>query len=155
MGPVTSNIIFGFRSDVILKLLNLYARQTYPTIDEHQLKQLVPLLLQQLYEKMRTGDTSVKHRIIKSQKLYVNLLILFFFKLDVQCVVDATRKIGGANIPVCWKPEYGRESVLIVNESTESNGKFVANQKTASIDLLLNIFCFSIKCSNNNFYRIK
>lgn len=59
MGPVTSNTIFGFRSDVLLKLLNLQARATYPAADENQIKQLVPLLLQQLYERMQNGDTSV------------------------------------------------------------------------------------------------
>ena len=58
-GPVTSNTIFGFRSDVLLKLLNLQARKTYPNADENQIKQLVPLLLQQLYERMTKGDTSV------------------------------------------------------------------------------------------------
>lgn len=59
MGPVTSNHIFGIRSDVMLQLLRIQARKSYPMADENQIKQLVPLLLQQLYEKMQTGDTSV------------------------------------------------------------------------------------------------
>lgn len=44
----------------MLQLLRIYARKIYPTADENQIKQLVPLLLQQLYEKMQTGDTSVR-----------------------------------------------------------------------------------------------
>lgn len=60
MGPVTSNHIFGIRSDVMLHLLRIFARKTYPMADENQVKQLVPLLHTQLYEKMQTGDTSVR-----------------------------------------------------------------------------------------------
>lgn len=59
LGPVTSNQIFGFRTDVLLKLLNLFARKTYPTADENQINRLVPLLLQQLYEQMQKADTTV------------------------------------------------------------------------------------------------
>lgn len=59
MGPTTSNHIFGIRSDVMLHLLRIFARKTYPMADENQVKQLVPLLHTQLYEKMQTGDTSV------------------------------------------------------------------------------------------------
>lgn len=61
MGPTTSNTIFGFRSDVLLKLLNLLARRYHPTATEQQVNQLVPLLLQQLYERMQKGDTSVRN----------------------------------------------------------------------------------------------
>lgn len=59
MGPVTSNQIFGFRTDVLLKLLNLLARKTYPTADDSQVNRLVPLLLQQFYEQMQKADTTV------------------------------------------------------------------------------------------------
>lgn len=60
MGPTTSNMIFGFRSDILLKLLNLLARRFHPTATDQQVTQLVPLLLQQLYERMQKGDPSVK-----------------------------------------------------------------------------------------------
>lgn len=59
MGPVTSNTIYGFRSDIMLNLLSLYARKQHPTANDTQVKQLVPLLLTQLHEKMNLGDTSV------------------------------------------------------------------------------------------------
>lgn len=61
MGPTTSNMIFGFRSDVLLKLLNLLARSYHPTATDQQVSQLVPLLLQQLYERMQKGDPSVRN----------------------------------------------------------------------------------------------
>lgn len=35
-GPVTSNQIFGFRSDVLLQLLNIRAHKEYPTVRSHQ-----------------------------------------------------------------------------------------------------------------------
>lgn len=74
MGPVTSNQIFGFRSDVLLKLLNIQARKTYPSADDNQIKALVPLLLQQLYERMHNGDTSV----CKKYNYYKMILILIY-----------------------------------------------------------------------------
>lgn len=72
MGPVTSNTIYGFRSDVMLSLLSLYARTQHPTATDLQIKQLVPLLLTQLHEKMNLGDTSVRPLNIASsaQKIY-------------------------------------------------------------------------------------
>lgn len=61
MGPVTSNTIYGFRSDIMLNLLSMYGRTQHPTANDMQIKQLVPLLLTQLHEKMNLGDTSVRH----------------------------------------------------------------------------------------------
>lgn len=60
MGPVTSNTIYGFRSDIMLNLLSMYGRTQHPTANDMQIKQLVPLLLTQLHEKMNLGDTSVR-----------------------------------------------------------------------------------------------
>lgn len=60
MGPVTSNNIFGFRSDIMLNLLSLYGRKQHPTANDSQIKQLVPLLLTQLQEKITLGDRSVR-----------------------------------------------------------------------------------------------
>lgn len=62
--PVTSNMIFGFRSDVLLRLLNIKARKDNPMFSDFEIRQLVPLLLQQLYHQMEAGDTSVGSNII-------------------------------------------------------------------------------------------
>lgn len=67
MGPVTSNMIFGFRSDILLRLLNIKARKDNPLFTEYELKQLVPLLLQQLYHQMEAGDTSLYQSLINLQ----------------------------------------------------------------------------------------
>lgn len=56
-GPVTSNNIFGFRTDILLQLLNIKARRSYP--GTHNVSDIVPLLLKHLYETMEKNDTSV------------------------------------------------------------------------------------------------
>lgn len=58
-GPVTSNQIFGFRTDVLLQLLNLRARKEYPQASQQSIAQIVPLLLKHLYETMGNGNPSV------------------------------------------------------------------------------------------------
>lgn len=58
-GPVTSNHIFGFRSDVLLQLLNVKARRDYPGASQQALGGIVPVLLKHLYETMQIGDSSV------------------------------------------------------------------------------------------------
>lgn len=78
MGPLTSNQIFGFRTDVLLKLLNLLARKTYPTADEHQVNRLVPLLLQQLYEQMQKADTTVKLNYFFNVLYNINIFIILY-----------------------------------------------------------------------------
>ncbi len=52
-------MIFGFRSDILLRLLNFKARKDNPMFSDFEIRQLVPLLLQQLYHQMEAGDTSV------------------------------------------------------------------------------------------------
>ncbi|KAG4079249.1 hypothetical protein HA402_006972 [Bradysia odoriphaga] len=69
MGPVTSNTIYGFRSDIMLNLLSMYARKQHPTANDTQIKQLVPLLLTQLHEKMNLGDTSMYADLVLLQNL--------------------------------------------------------------------------------------
>jgi transcriptional regulator ATRX len=59
IGPVTSNNIFGIRTDILLKLLSLKARFDNPTMNESQVKHAIPLLMQELYRQMDRGDTSV------------------------------------------------------------------------------------------------
>lgn len=57
-GPVTSNNIFGFRTDILLQLLNIKARRTYPGTSN--ISDIVPMLLKHLYETMEKNDTSVR-----------------------------------------------------------------------------------------------
>lgn len=56
-GPVTSNNIFGFRTDILLQLLNIKARRAYP--GAQNVSDIVPMLLKHLYETMEKNDTSV------------------------------------------------------------------------------------------------
>lgn len=58
-GPVTSNNIFGFRTDVLLQLLNLKARKENPAMTDAQVNQVIPYLVQQLYRQMANNDLSV------------------------------------------------------------------------------------------------
>lgn len=58
-GPVTSNQIYGFRTDVLLQLLNIRARQEYPNANQQSIAQIVPLLLKHLYETMGQNDPTV------------------------------------------------------------------------------------------------
>lgn len=58
-GPVTSNNIFGFRTDILLQLLNIKARRSYPGTSN--ISDIVPMLLKHLYETMEKNDTSVSN----------------------------------------------------------------------------------------------
>lgn len=58
-GPVTSNNIFGIRTDVLLKLLSMKARLDHPAMPEMQVKQAIPLLMQELYRQMDRGELTV------------------------------------------------------------------------------------------------
>ena len=58
-GPVTSNNIFGIRTDVLLKLLSMKARMDNPIMTDSQVKQAIPLLMQELYRQMDRGELTV------------------------------------------------------------------------------------------------
>ncbi|XP_037945217.1 transcriptional regulator ATRX homolog [Teleopsis dalmanni] len=58
-GSVTSNKIFGFRSDVLLQLLNMKIAKDLPDLNQNQILQLVPRYLQQLYGEMNVGNPSM------------------------------------------------------------------------------------------------
>lgn len=58
-GPVTSNNIFGIRTDVLLKLLSMKVRLDYPTTNEIQVKQRIPMMMQELYQQMERGELTV------------------------------------------------------------------------------------------------
>lgn len=59
IGPVTSNNIFGIRTDVLLKLLSMKARLDNPRFDEGNVKAAIPLLMQELYRQMDRGELTV------------------------------------------------------------------------------------------------
>lgn len=58
-GPVTSNNIFGIRTDVLLKLLSMKARMDHPNMSDMQVKTSIPLLMQELYRQMDRGELTV------------------------------------------------------------------------------------------------
>jgi transcriptional regulator ATRX len=58
-GPVTSNNIFGIRTDVLLKLLSMKARLDNPGRSEMELKGAIPILMQELYRQMERGELTV------------------------------------------------------------------------------------------------
>ena len=59
IGPVTSNNIFGIRTDVLLKLLSMKARLDNRDMSEASVKQAIPLLMQELYRQMERGELTV------------------------------------------------------------------------------------------------
>lgn len=59
IGPVTSNNIFGIRTDVLLKLLSMKARLDNPQINETNVKHIIPVLMQELYRQMDRGELTV------------------------------------------------------------------------------------------------
>lgn len=67
-GPVTSNNLFGFRTDILLQLLNLKARKENPAMTDDQLKQVIPYLVQQLYRQMSNNDLSLYNSLISIQQ---------------------------------------------------------------------------------------
>lgn len=66
-GPVTSNFIFGFRIDILLRLLNIKARKDNPLFADHEIRQMVPLLLQKLHSQMEIGDASMYKDLVNLQ----------------------------------------------------------------------------------------
>lgn len=59
IGPVTSNNIFGIRTDVLLKLLSMKARLDRPDMTDGQVKSFIPLLMQELHRQMERGELTV------------------------------------------------------------------------------------------------
>lgn len=60
IGPVTSNNIFGIRTDVLLKLLSMKARLDNRDMSDASVKQAIPLLMQELYRQMERGELTVR-----------------------------------------------------------------------------------------------
>ncbi|XP_035795970.1 transcriptional regulator ATRX homolog [Anopheles albimanus] len=55
-GPVTSSSTFGFRNDVLLKLLNMKARQDNPTLSDNIVNSMIPYMMQELSRQMKEGE---------------------------------------------------------------------------------------------------
>ncbi|XP_039948110.1 transcriptional regulator ATRX homolog [Bactrocera neohumeralis] len=63
-GGVTSNRIFGFRSDVLLQLLNMKIVKDHPEITHTQALQLVPTYLQHLYTEMNNNNPTMYKELL-------------------------------------------------------------------------------------------
>ncbi|EDW81312.2 uncharacterized protein Dwil_GK12000 [Drosophila willistoni] len=81
-GSVTSNKIFGFRSDILLQLLNMKISKDHPELTQNQVIQLVPSYLQQLYNEMNNGDPTMykdllnlHSNIVHPSGMYMNPLL--------------------------------------------------------------------------------
>ncbi|KAH8257777.1 hypothetical protein KR038_001028 [Drosophila bunnanda] len=81
-GSVTSNKIFGFRSDILLQLLNMKISKDHQELTQNQVIQLVPTYLQQLYNEMNNGDPTMykdllelHHNIRHPSGMYMNPLL--------------------------------------------------------------------------------
>lgn len=79
-GPVTSSNIFGFRTDVLLKLLNMKARQDNPSFNETSIAAMIPYLMQELVRQMKDGDlsmykslTDLYYQLEAPQNMYSNM----------------------------------------------------------------------------------
>uniref|UniRef100_A0A336K786 CSON004121 protein n=1 Tax=Culicoides sonorensis TaxID=179676 RepID=A0A336K786_CULSO len=70
-GPVTSNMIYGFRSDVLLNLLRIKLRQTFPHMPETQINTTVPQLVQELYAQMKQGEITLYQELVDLQNLLI------------------------------------------------------------------------------------
>uniref|UniRef100_A0A182N536 Transcriptional regulator ATRX n=1 Tax=Anopheles dirus TaxID=7168 RepID=A0A182N536_9DIPT len=62
-GPLTSTTIFGFRNDVLLKLLNIMAREDNPTFNDATINAMIPFLMQQLSQQMKEGELTMYKRL--------------------------------------------------------------------------------------------
>ncbi|XP_058060545.1 transcriptional regulator ATRX homolog [Anopheles bellator] len=58
-GPVTSNTTYGFRNDVLLKLLNMKARQDNPHLGDNVINTLIPYMMHELQMQMKEGELSL------------------------------------------------------------------------------------------------
>jgi len=64
IGPVTSNNIFGIRTDVLLKLLSMKARLDNRDMSDASVKQAIPLLMQELYRQMERGELTLYQQLL-------------------------------------------------------------------------------------------
>ncbi|XP_055915443.1 transcriptional regulator ATRX homolog isoform X2 [Eupeodes corollae] len=81
-GTVTSNKIYGFRSDILLRLLNMKGCQDHPELTSRQVVQLVPGYLQRLYIEMNNDNPTLYMELLELHKsleapngMYMNPLL--------------------------------------------------------------------------------
>lgn len=91
-GPVTSSNIFGFRNDVLLKLLNMKARQDNPTFNDSRIATLIPFLMQELCRQMKDGELS----------MYKSLLELYY---QLEAPSYATANMAAYGNPMMMQPQ--------------------------------------------------
>ncbi|XP_049533839.1 transcriptional regulator ATRX homolog isoform X1 [Anopheles darlingi] len=66
-GPVTSSSTYGIRNDVLLKLLNMKARQDNPTLSDNVVNSMIPYMMQELYRQMNEGDLTFYKSLLELQ----------------------------------------------------------------------------------------
>ncbi|KAL5277880.1 ATRX family protein [Megaselia abdita] len=64
-GPVTTNKVFGFRTDVLLRLLNMKAHKDNPMIPMDSTGNLIPLYMQRLNTEMNSGDPTMYKELLE------------------------------------------------------------------------------------------
>lgn len=92
-GPISSNKIFGFRTDILLQLLQLKARKDSPMIPIQSIGNLIPLYMQRLNSEMNSGDPTVCLRFfkeMKKKKLYIS-----FFR----CIKNSWNYTASLKVP--------------------------------------------------------
>ncbi|KAH8417417.1 hypothetical protein KR222_011589, partial [Zaprionus bogoriensis] len=117
-GSVTSNKIFGFRSDILLQLLNMKISKDHPELTQNQVIQLVPSYLQQLYNEMNNGDPTMYKdllqlhtHIVHPSGLYMNPLLYANQNPSAAGYNQATGQApAGAGAPVPNAPASGFEA---------------------------------------------
>lgn len=155
-GPVTSNTIFGFRTDILLQLLNIKARRLYPDIAN--ISDAVPVLLQHLYKTMGDNDLSVTMRIViigrclncsTNNKILIQLCFLFIVQfyqelLFIQQTEMATPSHGSYLTPAgqIMPPYSGRgRPPLNPQHSVVVN---ISNIQTGFVLQLNSFFCVCV-----------
>uniref|UniRef100_A0A182MX86 Transcriptional regulator ATRX n=1 Tax=Anopheles culicifacies TaxID=139723 RepID=A0A182MX86_9DIPT len=66
-GPVTSSTTYGIRNDILLKLLNIKAREDNPTFNDATINAMIPYLMQQLTQQMREGELTMYKSLLDLQ----------------------------------------------------------------------------------------
>lgn len=113
-GPVTSSNIFGFRNDVLLKLLNMKARQDNPTFNDTRIATLIPFLMQELCRQMKDGELS----------MYKSLLELYY-QLEAPSYAAASM---GFNNPLMMQQQPQMQQMPMQQQMATAQPTFSMNQ---------------------------
>lgn len=71
-GPAASASIFGINSNVMLLLLQQKIRLSYPYYSQQQINQAVPLLMQELYRQMNSGEITLYQELVDIQNAMIS-----------------------------------------------------------------------------------